>query len=140
MLDSIRGTLILDEGDFRMSDMQSEIIKILNNGNAKGFPVLRSESINKREFDPRAFHVFGPKVIATRRHFADHALETGCLTEEMGNRPIRKSIPLNLPDEFEKEVLELRNKLLLYRFQNMEWTGRLYPNGRLSLEWKDEKI
>src|SRR5205085_1032150 len=42
LLDSFRGTLILDEGDFRYSDEKSEIVKILNNGNAKGFQVLCS--------------------------------------------------------------------------------------------------
>lgn len=117
LLDSVRGTLILDEGDFRLSDEKAEIIKILNNGNAKGFPVLRSELVNKHEYDPRAFHVYGPKVIATRGHFQDRALETRCLTEDMGLRPMRKDIPLNLPKGFFDESRSLRNKLLLYRFQ-----------------------
>ena len=40
MLDMIRGTLIMDEGDFRFTDERSEIIKILNNGNARGFLFL----------------------------------------------------------------------------------------------------
>lgn len=117
LLDSVRGTLILDEGDFRFSDEKAEIIKILNNGNAKGFPVLRSEAVNKQEFDPKAFHVFGPKVIATRNHFSDHALETRCLTEDMRNRNVRSDIPLNLPENFTAEAENLRNKLLLFRFQ-----------------------
>src|SRR5204863_8860180 len=46
LLDAIRGTLIIDEGDFRFSDEKAEIVKILNNGNARGFPVLRSESVS----------------------------------------------------------------------------------------------
>lgn len=117
LLDSVRGTLVLDEGDFRFTDEKAEIIKILNNGNAKGFPVLRSEQINKQEFDPRAYHVYGPKVLATRGHFRDHALETRCLTEEMGQRRMRHDIPLNLPEEFAAEALSLRNRLLLYRFR-----------------------
>lgn len=116
LLDSVRGTLILDEGDFRFSDEKAEIIKILNNGNAKGFPVLRSEQVNKQEFDPRAYHVFGPKVIATRSHFNDYALETRCLTEDMRHRKVRSDIPLNLPESFTTEAETLRNKLLMYRF------------------------
>jgi hypothetical protein len=116
LLDSIRGTFVLDEGDFRFTDEKAEIIKILNNGNAKGFPVLRSELINKTEFNPKAFHVYGPKVIATRFNFTDHALETRCLTETMSHRKMRDDIPLNLPDSFTKEAEILRNKLLLYRF------------------------
>jgi hypothetical protein len=53
LLDAFRGTLILDEGDFRASDEKSEVVKILNNGNARGFPVLRTEVSPKKEFDPR---------------------------------------------------------------------------------------
>ena len=29
---------MIDEGDFRFSDEQAEIVKILNNGNARAFP------------------------------------------------------------------------------------------------------
>src|SRR3989454_5152262 len=50
ILDSMRGTLIVDEGDFRFSDEKAELVKILNNGNGRGFPVLRSESVSGREF------------------------------------------------------------------------------------------
>ena len=51
ILDIYRGTLIIDEGDFRASDERAEVVKILNNGNAKGFPVLRSEVVGK-EYNP----------------------------------------------------------------------------------------
>src|SRR6266568_1860705 len=44
IIDAFRGTLIIDEGDFRLSDEKAEVVKILNNGNARGFPVLRSEA------------------------------------------------------------------------------------------------
>src|SRR5437867_11299263 len=64
ILDSMRGTLIVDEGDFRFSDEKAELVKILNNGNAKGFPFLRSEVSGNKEFNPRAYSVFGPKLIA----------------------------------------------------------------------------
>ncbi len=117
ILDSFGGTLIVDEGDFRFSDERSEIIKILNNGNARGFPVLRSESVNAKEFDPRAYAVFGPKIIATRNYFEDRALETRCLTEETGGRTLRRDIPLNLNDEWKSQAQSLRNKLLMFRFR-----------------------
>ena len=32
ILDSFRGTLIIDEDDFRFSDEKAEVVKILNNG------------------------------------------------------------------------------------------------------------
>ncbi|HVB15696.1 MAG TPA: hypothetical protein VNF04_04125, partial [Stellaceae bacterium] len=42
ILNAFRGTLILDEADFRFSDENAEIVKILNNGNVNGMPVLRT--------------------------------------------------------------------------------------------------
>ena len=118
ILDSFRGTLIVDEGDFRFSDEKAELVKILNNGNGRGFPVLRSESVSGREFSPRAYSVFGPKLIATRGYFQDRALESRCLTEEMGGRNMRIEIPINLTSLYKHEALELRNKLLMFRFRN----------------------
>ncbi|MCW5976484.1 MAG: hypothetical protein KIT09_00330 [Bryobacteraceae bacterium] len=118
ILDAFRGTLIVDEGDFRFSDEKADIVKILNNGNARGFPVLRSESQNNKEFSPKAFTVFGPKIIATRNYFQDRALESRCLTEETGGGKLRDDIPLNLDGEWKLKSRELRNKLLMFRFRN----------------------
>lgn len=117
ILDLFQGTLVIDEGDFRVSDEKAEIVKILNNGNARGFPVLRSEVTNRRgEFSPRAYRVYGPKLVATRSAFQDRALESRCLTEELGHRKIREDIPINLPAGFADEARVLRNKLLSFRF------------------------
>ncbi len=118
IIDAFRGTLILDESDFRFSDEKAEIVKILNNGNAAGFPVLRSEVTPTKEFNPRAFDVFGPKIIATRRDFDDQALESRCITEVMSGLAPRVDIPLSLPAAFHSEAQDLRNKLLTYRFRN----------------------
>lgn len=120
IIDAFRGTLIIDEGDFRLSDEKAEIVKILNNGNAKGFPVLRSEVTPKREFNPTAYNVFGPKLVATRGYFEDRALESRCLTEDMGQHKLRNDIPINLPSTHKQEALNLRNKLLLFRFRNFK--------------------
>ena len=118
ILNDVRGTLIIDEGDFRFSDEKAEIVKILNNGNARGFPVLRSESVNSREFSPRAYAVFGPKLVSTRGFFQDRALESRCLTEETGGRRLRDDIPLNLTAEYQREALAIRNQLLMFRIRN----------------------
>jgi hypothetical protein len=119
ILDSFRGTLLIDECDFRMSDERAEIVKILNNGNAKGFPVLRSEVVGKKEFDPRAYAVFGPKLVATRGFFDDRALESRFITEEMGQSRLREDIPINLQSTYKDEALHIRNKLLLFRLRNL---------------------
>ncbi|MBI4469803.1 MAG: hypothetical protein HY650_10845 [Acidobacteria bacterium] len=118
ILDAFRGTMIIDECDFRFSDEKAEIVKILNNGNARGFPVLRSESVGGKEYSPRAYTVFGPKLVATRGYFEDRALESRCLTEEVGGRRLREDIPLNLTSAYKQEARDLRNKLLMFRFRN----------------------
>ena len=118
IIDAFQGTLILDESDFRFSDERAEIIKILNNGNAVGFPVLRSDQAPNKEFNPRAFSVFGPKVIATRRDFDDRALESRCITEVMTGLRVRPGIPLSLPTAFHEEARAMRNQLLMYRFRS----------------------
>lgn len=115
-LDTFGGTLIVDESDFRMSDEKAELVKIFNNGNVRGFPVLRSSATPQHTFDPRAFSVFGPKIVAMRHGFDDPALESRFLTEEMGQRPLRSGIPFNLPDAQRDEARRLRNQLLWYRF------------------------
>lgn len=117
LLDRFSGTLILDEADFRFSGADADITKILNNGNVRGFPVLRSESKDGKEFSPRAFRVFGPKLVGMRGSFDDPALESRFLTESSGGRPLRRDVPVNLPEEQRWEALRLRNKLLLYRFR-----------------------
>ena len=118
LLDTFRGTLIIDEGDIRISDEKAEVVKILNNGNARGFPVLRSQASENGEFNPRAYAVFGPKIVATRGYFADRALESRFITEEMGGRRLRHDIPINQPVDAEEEAGHLRNQLLLFRFRN----------------------
>lgn len=122
-LDAFRGTLVVDEADFRFSDEKADIIKILNNGNVRGLPVLRTVMNNQREFNPRAFQVFGPKILAARGSFDDRALESRFITEEMGQRRLRRDIPINLPDAHKSEALTLRNKLLLYRFRSLARAG-----------------
>ena len=128
ILDAFRGTLVIDEADFRYSDMQSEMVKLFNVGTNSGMPLLRCEVVGNREFNPRAFHVYGPKLIAMRGVFEDRALESRCLTEEMGQRKLRDDIPINLPPEMKTEALRLKNQLLLYRFRTF---GKKKPDESL---------
>jgi len=118
MLDSLKGTLIVDEADFRFSDATSEMIKILNNGNVRGFPVLRCQVTSNNSYEPRAFNIFGPKIVATRGHYEDRALESRFLTEDTGLQKLREDIPVSLPNTYASEAQVLRNKLLMYRFRN----------------------
>lgn len=123
IVDGFKGTLILDEADYRFSDTTSEIVKILNSGYQKGSPVLRSEGKRDGTFETKAYDVFCPKIIATRKHFHDPALESRCLIEEMEKKELREDIPINLSDEFYAEAIEIRNKLLMWRFRNYRQAG-----------------
>lgn len=129
MLDLFGGTLIVDEADFRFSDAKAEMVKIFNNGNVRGMSVLRSQITREREFDPRVYNVFGPKIVGTRGSYDDAGLESRFLTEQTGARALRDDIPINLPFGYEEEALALRNKLLLFRFH---FWGAYRPNSMLA--------
>jgi hypothetical protein len=134
ILDAVGGTLVLDEGDFRFSDEKAEIVKILNNGNAKGFPVLRTETTPTGEFNPRAFTVYGPKLISTRHPFDDAALESRCITAHMGKGDVRPDIPVSLPPEFHDQARAIRNQLLMYRLREAGRTDTPNPEALRFLE------
>jgi len=116
IIDQVRGTLVIDEADFKFSDMTSEIIKILNTGYQKGMPVLRSEG--KGVFEVKAYDVFCPKIVATRETFSDKALESRFLVEEMGAGKLRSDIPRTLDKDFYQDAENIRNKLLMWRLKN----------------------
>ena len=116
ILNDLKGTLVLDEADFKSSEMSDDIVKILNTGYQQGISVLRSEG--KGVFEVKAYDVFSPKVIATRETFKDKALESRFLVEVMGNGTLRTDIPRRLSDEFYNESRNIRNKLLMWRFRN----------------------
>jgi hypothetical protein len=118
-LDTFGGTLILDEADLRFSDKTADIVKILNNGTVRGLPVLRTLTNRHHEFNPAAFTVYGPKIIAMRSTFRDSALESRFITENMGVRPLRPDIPIQLPETLKMDALALRNRLLDFRLNNL---------------------
>ena len=115
LIDAYRGTVIIDESDFTDSDESHRVVKILNSGFQKGFPVLISDTTKSGGFEPTSFDVFGPKLIASRNEFKDKALESRCITEIM-EKVTRTDIPINLPSSFWDEARAIRNKLLKWRF------------------------
>lgn len=117
LIDLTRGTLAIDEADFKNSAEWSDIIKVLNNGYTPGLPIVRCDG---GAFQPHSFYVYGPKIISTRHRFEDAALESRCLTFETQERKLDPSIPLQLPPAFHDQAQALRNKLLGWRFDNFE--------------------
>jgi hypothetical protein len=127
ILEQYRGTLVLDEADFKDSAAWTEIVKLLNNGYRPGMPVLRADKEDGKWY-PRSYQVFGPKLISTRFPFHDEALESRCLTAEM--LPLsRDDIPRVLPPTFDTEVNDLRAKLLTFRLANLfRLKGKTFGN------------
>jgi 5S rRNA maturation endonuclease (ribonuclease M5) len=119
LLDRYRGTLVMDEGDFKSSDESADIVKILNTGYQRSQGIVLRAGAKENDFDPEVFICYGPKVIATRQKFADWALESRCLTKEMGGPTTRQDIPIELPRDFwTVEVPELQSCLLRYRLEH----------------------
>lgn len=119
-IDMMRGTMAVDEGDFKNSAEWSDITKILNTGYTTGTPIIRCDKSD--DFIPEAFCVFGPKIISTRKRFQDEATETRCLTLETKECKVSEHIPLQLPLSFDEEARALRNKLLQWRFDHFHAT------------------
>lgn len=123
LIDIFRGTLIIDEADFANSDAEAEIIKILNVGYYRDGVVLRSEkdpASAVEEWMPKAYRVYGPKILATRRPFTDRATESRCLTKRMSSARPRADIPYILDQDFWKRATALRNQLLRYRLEHWQ--------------------
>lgn len=118
-LDAFGGTLVLDEADLRFSDKTTDLVKILNNGTVKGMPVLRTLQNRNKEFNPAAFRVFGPKIIAMRGSFRDIALESRFITENMPRRTLGPDTPIQLPNSLREEARILRNRLLNFRLKKL---------------------
>ena len=87
-------------------------------GQLDAWTTARTIAHKNGEFSPRAFQVYGPKILASRGEYEDRALESRFIAEDMGQRELRRNIPINLPPEWEQEAQSLRNKLLMYRFRN----------------------
>ena len=115
IIDKWKGTIVMDEADLKQSDESEQIIKILNNGFERGKFIMRCDQndANKISF----FEPFCPKILATRRGFTDKATESRCITH-ITSQTNNKDIPVNIDDKFRAEGLELRNKLLMWRFRN----------------------
>lgn len=128
MIRTWRGTIVLDEADFRKSDEKNEVVTILNCGFEKGRPVIRCQ-----KEDPDNLQIlptYGPKVISTRGSWKDKALESRCLTTRIVETD-RDDIPDVLPTAFYKEEEKLRNKLLKYR---LDMHGKIDPDTIGSVE------
>jgi hypothetical protein len=141
-LDSMHGTLVVDEADFGdKSDKTNELVQLLNTGYISDVAILRSESKGGNNFESQSFKVFGPKIIASRESMKDHALESRCLPVSMAELT-RTDVPLLTDNRIHTVSQDLRNKLLMFRFRN---SGNLhsridYSFASLSLQPRTKQL
>jgi hypothetical protein len=107
-------TLTIDETDFADQKDSAELIKLLNNGYAKGRSVIRLTKA-KGGFIPETFNVFCPKILNGRRRFDNDALESRCISYRM-HASTARPVSYQLPPEYYQRAQLLRNKLLKFRF------------------------
>jgi hypothetical protein len=118
-IDQIRGTLLMDESDFADNNPEHhDIMRMLRTGFNRGQYFFRTEG-GHENWTPRAFVVFGPKIIAGRGSFPDAALESRCVPIYMraGVDPSRYTS--ELPDGHAAEAADLRAQLLRWRFDHL---------------------
>lgn len=128
-IDLWRGTTIFDEFTLDKSDETQDIIKILNCGYQRGKPVIRCDKNNPEKVN--AFDPFGAKIIASRKTFYDQALESRCITEIM-KQTNRNDLPIGFTKEFKETKKELQNKLLMYRFKNI---NEINPDESITIDF-----
>ncbi|MCD6241405.1 hypothetical protein J7K27_07835, partial [Candidatus Bathyarchaeota archaeon] len=110
-----RGTALIDEADFSDSSLYAFLVKVLN----LGYDAKRAFYTRCDDEDPDrtlSYYVYGPKILANRSRYKDAALESRCITTIA--RENRKPMPLFRMQKFAAQALELRNKLLMWRFDH----------------------
>lgn len=120
-LELFKGTFLCDESDFRQSDESALIAKIINMGNNRRGSIKRMESKpGGTAYKVRRFNVFGPKIFGAREGFSDQAMDSRCLTHYTTSSILRADIPLDLTPDFDRQALQLRNRLLDFRLKHWQ--------------------
>lgn len=118
-LELFKGTMVIDESDFKSSDEAALISKIINLGNNEHGSVKRLDAKpNGAGYKVKRYSVFGPKVFGAREGFGDQASDSRCLTHYTTKGLLRPDVPLELTDEFDEDMCRLRNRLLDFRLKN----------------------
>lgn len=116
VLEAYPGTLCLDEADFELSGLTSQLAKILNSGYQANGQAWRC-SDGSSDYDPRTYTTYGPKIIASRGQFEDHAIESRILAAR--SRYTTRRLPVSLLEpEIQDRFIGLRNALFAHRVRS----------------------
>jgi len=108
-----KGTLLLDEFE-SIGESNKEIIAFLKMGVGDKF-VLRTEGDSKKEVE--AYSTKAPKLFTSENPVTDAGLRSRTIVIKMEENKTR--IPLYRLNKFLEDAQTLRNKLLLWRFRNL---------------------
>ena len=115
----VRGTLVLDEADFR-GDKENDMVKFINAGFER-----RKVAIMSNRNDPskiEAFDPFSPKIFAMREPFRDAATE-GRILSISPYETNRRDIPPVLPSIYYEETKMLRDIIAAWVLRNWKIAG-----------------
>ena len=133
IVDQFKGTLILNEFD-HIGQFNSEIIVVFNNGYEPGHPAVRVEGDQKKH--TVTYQTWCPKIFSARKRKNDWAFESRLISVSM-RKTKRTDIPTFLLEDFNNKAVELKNKLLTFRFKSyfnpVQFHENLFKNitGRL---------
>jgi len=120
----IRGTVVSDENDILTKNKNDETSNVYKQGFETGNPVHRTNQNRDGQYITERFSVFCPKIITTIDPIFDAALASRCIKLYLEYQP-EHGKPIQLPKEIDGGALELRNKLLKYRFDYLSNTQPL---------------
>ena len=108
-----RGTLLLDEFN-GTGDNYQEMVSFLKSG-VSNRAILRTEGDKEREV--KAYIIKSPKIFTSEAPISDAGLQSRTIVIKMEKNTRR--LPLYRLKHYDEEACHLRNKLLLWRFRNL---------------------
>jgi hypothetical protein len=106
-------TLLLDETEIYNHESMVEVLALLNTGYRRGQCAIRVEKVEQGNLQIALFDTFGFKVLAGTEELAA-TLQSRCIITSM-SRAVRQ-VRLFVDEE---RAQEIRNRLLMYRFENL---------------------
>lgn len=107
LTDSVHPTLLIDEFELGNDARSRDLQRLLRSGSTRGERVVRAS---------RAYDVFGPKVIASRRGPSDPALDSRGL--QVIARPASRAVAILTPNALLQIERQLQPKFLAFRLNN----------------------
>jgi hypothetical protein len=132
-VDKYKATVIFD--DVINPEIDQEYLKVLNLGATRSnwlFKVVQKIFGNRKTYESKAFSVFGPKIILSRRFKLGGSVQTRSVILNLNPVKMidlqRAEIPFILPPEAHKEAQEIRNNILTWRIWHpVSLNGELSP-------------